>query len=70
MKKIDMIALILLIIGGINWGLFGVLNFNIVDFVFGSMWISNVLYSLIGISGIYILFTWKHFFCKSKKTTN
>ena len=70
MKKIDMLALILLIVGGINWGLYGVLSFNIVDYVFGKIWIDKIIYFLVGISAVYVLFTWKHFFChKPKKTT-
>lgn len=67
MKKIDIIALILLIIGGINWGLYGVLNFNIIDYIFGKIWVDKIIYFLIGVSAIYGLFTWKHFCCKSKK---
>ena len=35
MKVIDTIALILVIIGAINWGLIGIFNFNLVDTIFG-----------------------------------
>lgn len=63
MKKIDMLALILLVIGGINWGFWGVVNFNIIDYVFGKIWIDKVIYFLVGISGLYVLVTWKRFFC-------
>lgn len=37
MKVIDTIALILIIIGAINWGLIGIFNFNLVDTLFGTM---------------------------------
>lgn len=67
MKKIDIIALILLIIGGINWGLYGLLSFNILDFVFGGIWIDKIIYFLVGISGIYAIVAWKHFFCPKHK---
>jgi len=68
MKKLDMLVLILLVIGGINWGFYGVVDFNIIDYVFGKIWIDKVIYFLVGISGIYVLVTWKRFFClKSKK---
>jgi len=54
MKNIDKLALLLLIIGGINWGLWGVFEFNLVDYVFGRMWIDRVLYFFIGVSGLYV----------------
>ena len=36
MKIIDKIALVLVIIGAINWGLVGIFNFNLVDTIFGT----------------------------------
>ncbi len=54
MKVIDTIALILIIIGAINWGLIGFFDFNLVDSIFGSMSIvSRIIYSLVGISGLW-----------------
>ena len=54
MKIIDKIALILIIIGAINWGLIGLFNFNLVDFIFGDMSvISRIIYTLVGISGLW-----------------
>ena len=54
MKVIDTIALILIIIGAINWGLIGLLNFNLVDTIFGAMSIiSRIIYILVGISGLW-----------------
>ena len=67
MKKIDMLALILLVIGGINWGFWGVVDFNIIDYIFGTIWIDKVIYFLVGISGIYVLVTWKRFCCHVKR---
>lgn len=61
MKVIDKIALILVIIGAINWGLIGIFNFNLVDTIFGTMSIvSRIIYILVGISGLWaikLLFT-------------
>ena len=37
MKIVDKIALTLIIIGAINWGLIGLFNFNLVDTIFGTM---------------------------------
>ena len=54
MKIIDKIALVLIIIGAINWGLIGIIKFNIVDTIFGTMSvISRIIYTLVGISGIW-----------------
>lgn len=54
MKIIDKIALILIIIGAINWGLIGLFNFNLVDTIFGAMSIvSRIIYTLVGIAGLY-----------------
>ena len=54
MKVIDTIALILVIIGAINWGLIGIFNFNLVDTLFGTMSaISKIVYTLVGLSGLW-----------------
>ena len=54
MKIIDKIALVLIIIGAINWGLIGIFKFNLVDTIFGTMSvISRIIYTLVGISGIW-----------------
>lgn len=46
----------LAIIGALNWGLVGIANFNLVDYIFGiGSIVSRVLYSLIGLSGIALL---------------
>ena len=54
MKIIDKIALTLIIIGALNWGLIGIFNFNLVSAIFGEMTIiSKIIYSLVGISGLW-----------------
>ena len=68
MKKIDLIAVILLIIGGINWGLWGIVDVNVVDYIFPVEWIRNVIYFFIGVSGIYVAFVWKNIFSRIKKS--
>lgn len=58
-SAIDWIALVLLVIGGINWGLVGLWDFNLVTAIFGSGTLSTIVYSLVGLSGlwgIYYLF--------------
>ena len=54
MKIVDKIALVLIIIGAVNWGLVGIFNFNLVDAIFGTMSvISRIIYTLVGISGLW-----------------
>jgi len=54
MKTIDTIALVLIIIGAINWGLIGLFKFNLVDAIFGTMsLLSRIIYTLVGISGLW-----------------
>ena len=56
MKIIDKIALALVIIGAINWGLIGIFNFNLVDTIFGTMSIiSRIIYILVGVSGLWCI---------------
>ncbi len=56
MKVIDYIALVLVIIGAINWGLIGFFQFDLVRFIFGNMTIlARIIYALVGISGLYAL---------------
>jgi len=56
MKTLDYIALVLVIIGAINWGLIGFFEFDLVRAIFGDMtWISRIVYALVGIAGLYSL---------------
>lgn len=51
----DRFALILVIIGALNWGLVGAFNFDLVASLFGghASFISRIIYSLIGLAGLY-----------------
>ena len=56
LKTLDMVSLVLVIVGGLNWALVGVLNFDLVATIFGDMsLISRVVYTLVGLSAIYLL---------------
>ena len=56
MKLLNYIALTIAIVGAVNWGLIGVLNFDLVAFIFGEMsWLARVVYTLVGLSGIYLI---------------
>lgn len=57
-SKIFILSVILLAIGGLNWGLVGLFNFNLVSALFGDMSIlSRIVYVLVGISAISTLIT-------------
>ena len=54
MKIINKIALILIIIGAVNWGLIGFFKFNLVSAIFGEMTaLSRIIYALVGVSGLW-----------------
>ncbi|MDF2906636.1 MAG: putative rane protein [Herbinix sp.] len=56
MKTLDYIALILVVIGAINWGLIGFFSFDLVRAIFGDMTlVSRIVYALVGVSGLYAL---------------
>ena len=57
MKIANIIAYVLVIVGALNWGLFGLLNFNLVSFVFGGARVmgSVIIYSLIAIAALWLI---------------
>lgn len=56
MKVINTIALLLVVIGAINWGLYGFFSFDLVRYLFGELTIvSRVIYDIIGVAGLYSL---------------
>ena len=59
MRHLDQVVLVLLIFAGINWGLWGLFEFNLIYYVFGREWVDRTLYIILGICGIYLLCGWK-----------
>lgn len=54
MKTLDLIIWTLLAIGGLNWGLVGVFNFDLVAAIFGEMSIfSRIIYTAVGLAAVY-----------------
>ncbi len=55
MKVANCVALTLIVIGAINWGLIGFFGFDLVTSIFGGnlFWISRVIFALVGIAGLY-----------------
>ena len=61
MKALDVIVAVLLVIGGLNWGLVGLFQFDLVAAIFGgqSAALSRIVYILVGLSAIYQALMWK-----------
>jgi uncharacterized membrane protein YuzA (DUF378 family) len=58
MKTLDVIAVVLLVVGGLNWGLVGVAHFDLVAAIFGMKFgstsmLSALVYTLVGLAAIY-----------------
>jgi len=59
MAWLNLSAFILTVIGGINWGLVGLFDFNLVTFLFGALpFLVSIIYILVGISACYTLYAY------------
>ena len=59
MNSWSWIAVILVIIGGLNWGLVGFFKFDLVAAIFGDMSaLTRIIYALVGLAALYMVF-WK-----------
>lgn len=67
MRKLDIIVAILLVTGGINFGLIGLFDFNLVEYVVGKTWLDGIIYILMGISAVYQAIGWKSIQARCKK---
>lgn len=59
MKTLDVIAAILLVIGGLNWFLVGAFDFDLVKYVFSNSFIEKATYIIVGLAAFYQIFQWK-----------
>lgn len=58
MRPIDVLVAILLVVGGLNWGLVGLLNFDLVATIFGAgSMLARIVYGLVGLSAVYQIVT-------------
>jgi uncharacterized protein len=56
-NPVDLIALILVIVGGLNWGLVGLFEFDLVAAIFGEMSaLSRIIYILVGLAALYMIY--------------
>ena len=60
MKGLDVLFAVLLVVGGLNWGLVGFFGFDLVAAVFGPMSaLSRIVYVLVGLAAVYQALSWK-----------
>lgn len=57
MRILNLVAFILLVIGGINWLLVGLFGFDLVAWAFGISIISSIIYVIIGLSALWLIFS-------------
>ena len=57
MNSWQRMALVLVIVGALNWGLIGFFGFDFISAIFGGMLsgVSRIIYALVGISGLYLV---------------
>lgn len=56
LNAMDLTALVLVIVGGLNWALVGLFDFDLVATLFGEMsMLSRIVYTLVGVSAVYLL---------------
>ncbi len=57
METVDLIALVLVLVGALNWGLVGLLNIDLVAVIFGSVPVlAKIVYDLVGLSALYVAY--------------
>lgn len=68
MKSIGLIAFILVVVGGLNWGLIGFFKFNLVAAIFGDMsMVSRLIYALVGLATLSKVAMFKKHCCKGEQ---
>ncbi len=55
MSSVDWLAWVLVVVGALNWGLIGVAGTNLVTEILGTGGLTQVIYILVGLGGLYIL---------------
>lgn len=53
---VEWVALVLVVVGALNWGLVGAFDFNLVTTLFGDGTLTRVVYVLVGLAGLYELY--------------
>lgn len=59
MNAADNVSMLLVLVGGLNWGLVGFFQWNLVDKIFGiDSGIARVVYALVGLAAVYLVLSW------------
>lgn len=67
MKYLKQIAYALLLIGGLNWGIYGISQYDLVEVIFGRLpMIAGIIYVLVGLSAVYVIIN-RYVLCDSHK---
>lgn len=57
LNSLDYVAILLVVVGGINWGLVGIFQFDIVYYLFGNLpYYARLVYSIIGVAALYLAY--------------
>jgi uncharacterized membrane protein YuzA (DUF378 family) len=65
LRPLDILAVVLLIIGALNWGLMGFFGFNLVSTLFGTLTgLARLVYALVGLAAIYGIVQWGRMQCR------
>lgn len=58
LNVVDIVAYVLAVVGGLNWGLVGFFNYNLVDKILGvGSGASRVVYAVVGVAAVYLVYT-------------
>lgn len=58
MNFLDILAYLLVVVGGVNWGLIGFFDYNLVAEIFGfDSTFTNIIYAAVGVAALYMLYT-------------
>lgn len=68
LNPIEKLSYILLVIGGVNWGLVGWLDYNLVDEIFGvGSTASRVIYAIVGVAALFVIYSMAAMMSQEKK---
>lgn len=68
LNPIEKVAYILLMVGGLNWGLIGFFEYNLVDEIFGAgSGVSRVIYAVVGVAALYVIYSMAVMIANKKK---
>ncbi len=60
LNVVDWIALVLTIVGALDWGLVGLFRFNLVEALFGGTFVAPLVYILVGLAGLWLIYLRRH----------